>query len=442
MNAKRLAWVCAAAILAAPGVASAQEVGITPSTEVVQPAKTAAAEPRFSLYYDEKTGTVIKPVLGLAGGYNLELQKNSSSFPGQEYKLDPLSTTVAVFTFGLEGKIGKFADFHTELRRDPGMYGTSVWEGTISLTAMDNYLRVHHTLAGVTGSLAAGIVTDPASVDFFSVHMTDLFMSDAYSRTTLLHAGFNRGQGLVGQLSWKWFTIGMAASAGNPLATSTSFGFGGKVSPIGTLIDYPRRSISSGNPQAGMELVVLSPSLSFEHKYVDAKVAFQKYRVSVDTESHDDVPLRGNLYRASVRGKIPVLGTMIMPFFNYAVRSNEMILQATSSPDPTKKDPDDYEAKVVSGGLDWNIRGLSGIGVNYGWVTTQTGQLPRFRQQFLNVGATWWFTSITSVGVRYARWMTSTEQTDTTTTKPNGKFTFADDIKDRDAFFVTLRMVL
>lgn len=439
MNAKRLALVCATMILATPGAAAAQAVGITPSTEVVQPAK-AAEQPRFALYYDEKTGTVVKPVLGLAGGYGLELQRNSA--PGQEYKLDPLSTTLAVFTFGLEGKIGKFATFHTELRRDPGMYGTSVWEGTISLTAMDNYVKVHHTLAGITGSLAAGIVTDPASVDYFSVHMTDLFMSDAYSRTPLLHSGFNRGQGLVGQLNWKWFTLGMAASGGNPLATSTSYGFGGKVSPIGTLIDYPRRSISSGNPQAGMELVVLSPSLSFEHKYVDAKVAFQKYRVSTDTESHDDVALRGDLWRASVRGKIPVLGTMLIPFFNYAVRSNDMILQETSSLNPAKKDPDDYEAKIVSGGLDWNVKGLSGIGVNYGWVTTQTGALSRFRQQFLNVGATWWFTSVTSLGVRYARWMTSTEDTDTATLKPNGQFAMHDGIKDRDSFFVTLRLVL
>jgi hypothetical protein len=446
MKANRLAWASAIAILAAPAAASAQEVvGLGPSTEAVQPAKPAA-EPRFALYYDASTGTIVKPVLGMAGGYNFEKQKNT--YPGQEYKLDSLSTTVAVIAFGLEGKVGKFADFHSEFRRDPGLYGTSVWEGTISLTAMDNYVRVHHTMYGLTGSVAAGIVTDPASADYYSAHVADMFLADNYTRTTLLHSGFNRGQGIVASLNWKWFTIGFAASAGNPLATSTSYGFGGKVSAIGGLVQYPARAISSGNPQGGMELVVLSPSISFEHPYVDVKVAWQNYRVAVDTESHNDVPLRGNLFRGSVRGKIPVLGTLIVPFFNLARRTNDMILQASSgSPDPTQKDPDDYEATIVSGGLDWNIHGLSGIGGSYGWLTTKTGQNAKARQQFLNIGASWWFTSITSVGIRYARWMTSTEEMTTPTDPavkpvPNGKFTFADGLKDHDAFFITLRMVL
>lgn len=447
--------LCVALLLAAPRVASAQEVSPSPGVEAVpppveapkpaeppktEPPKTEAPKaeapkaeapraeapkaPRFSFYFDPETGSYIKPVLGIAGGYAHEIQKNE--LDGVKEKLDPLNTTVAVVIFGLEGKIGRYTTFHTELRRDPGLFGTSVWEGTISLTAMDNYVKVERWGA----SLAGGIVTDPSSVDYFSTHIADLFLADNYTRTTLLHSGFNRGQGLLGQYNWRWFTVGFSATAGNPLATSTSFGFGGRVSPLGSLIEYPRRTIVNGNPQTGMELRVLSPSLLFQSEWVDAYANLQEYFVSVNTEADTDVPLHGWVLRGGLRGKIPLFGTTLVPFFNYASRRNEMLLQASASPDNSQLDPDPYKATVLSGGFDWNFLGRTGVGVNYGVVTAKTGTLPQSRHQFLNVGGTYWVTDNVSFGLRYARMVTSTDgQTD-------------DGVKDKDAFFATIRLML
>jgi hypothetical protein len=39
---------------------------------------------------------LLRPVLGVAGGYDLELQRKS--YPGQKYELDSLKTTLAVAT--------------------------------------------------------------------------------------------------------------------------------------------------------------------------------------------------------------------------------------------------------------------------------------------------------------------------------------------------------
>ncbi|HEY3445999.1 MAG TPA: hypothetical protein VGK67_06510 [Myxococcales bacterium] len=419
----RTRFVCALAalsLLAIPSIAAAQAIGITPGTEIAREA--GANAPSWAMYFDPRTGTYVKPILGLAGGLNLELQRNRQ-VDGSYEDLEPIKTALAMVIFGVEGRLRDWVSLHLEFRRDAGNYGTSVWEGTISLTALDNYLRLEHW----GFKLAGGIVSDPASVDYFSAHMTDLFMADAMSRTPLLMSGYDRGQGLLAQYAFKGLTAGLFFSAGNPLASTASFGFGGNVSSMGSLIDYPRRSISNGNPLAGMELDVLAPSLMYEHKYFEAKANVQLHWVNTNTEDKDDVGLQGELYRLSLKGKI--WDNRIQPFANFAYRRNDMILQS-SPPDPTQKDTNEYMAIVASGGIDINPWGASGIGANYAYVRSKTGTLPISEQHYLNVGASWWIIDNASLSLRYAKLITKT----------GGRV--GDGVKDKDAFYLVLRLVV
>ncbi len=418
MNPTRpVAAVLAAALLLAPAVTHAQAaVGLTPGVEAAQ----AAPPPPWALYHDPATGTYVKPILGIAGGLNLELPRNKRS-DGTAEPLEPVMTTLALAIFGVEGRLRDWATLHLEFRRDAGNYGTSVWEGTISLTALDNYLRLEHW----GFKLSAGIISDPGSVDFFSANISDLFMSDSMSRTPLLLGGYNRGQGLMLQYQWRWLTGGVFFSAGNPLATTLSYGFGGLVSPLGQLIQVPAKGMEGGNPVPGYEFDALSPSLVFNSQYVEARANLQFHWVNLNNRLQDDVGLKGELYRFGLKGKL--LDNHIQPFFNLAYRRNSMIEQRTM--DSTKVDGQSYRALVMSGGLDlaW---GAFGVGANYAYVRSKQGGLDLAERHFLNVGATYWVIDHVSVSLRYAKLMSFTAGN------------VADGEVDKDSLFFVLRLVI
>ncbi|MGC4120778.1 MAG: hypothetical protein QM765_40615 [Myxococcales bacterium] len=419
LRAAPSALVLAALLLPCAAQAdSAVGVGITPGTEMAQ----AAPPPKWAMYHDPVTGTYVKPILGLSGGFNLEMPRNKRP-DGTAEPLENNLTALALAIFGVEGRLRDWATVHLEFRRDAGNYGTSVWEGTVSFTALDNYLRLEHW----GFRLAAGVVSDPASTDFFSAHMTDLFMADALSRTPLLMSGFNRGQGVLLQYNWRWFTVGAFGSAGNPLSTSLSYGFGGDISPLGTIIAVPAKGMESGNPVPGYEFDVFSPSLMIESQYVDARLAYQYQSVNTNTRKQDDVRLNGDLLRASVRGKI--WGGRIQPYANYAWRKNQMVDQGIAK-NPKVYDPQSYRASVFSAGLDLNLLGASGIGANYAYVRSKTGGLNLYEQHYLNVGATYWVVDNVSVSLRYAKLMTMTAGD------------VADGIVDKDSLYLVLRLVI
>ena len=369
----------------------------------------------------------MKPIIGITGGFNYIARHNE--YPdGHVRDMAALKTVVAAVLFGVEGRISNWVSFHSEFRRDPGYYGTSVWEGTASLSAMDNWLRLEHWGA----SISAGIVSDPASLDFLSVHMTDLFLADDFSRQPILNDGFNRGQGLLAQYKWNGLTVGLMFSAGNPLTTSLSYGFGGAVGPNGNLFFTPLREISLGNPGLGTDLDTLSPSLMFEHKWFEARANTQFYWANADTEDSKGVTLKGQLYRVGLKGKF--FSNVLQVFGNFTYRRNDMFLQASpidiTKLNDTGTHPGPYQALVVSAGADCNFFGASGIGVNYAYIRTQAANLPIVEQHYLNIGATYWVIDNASVGVRYSKLISMTD----------GKS--ADGTPDKDAFFITLRLVI
>jgi hypothetical protein len=425
---------CAALLLAAPRAALAQSIAVGAGPSVDESVAAPPEAPAWAMYYHPGTGSYIKPVLGISGGFNYEHRRNIDTNTGSALPLSALKTAYATVLFGFEGKVGSWATFHSEFRRDAGHYGTSVWQGTVSLSAMDNYVRLEHWGA----SLAAGIVSDPSSFDFVSMHILDAFLTDDYTLLPALHSGANRSQGVFARYTWKGLTAGLFFGAGNPLTTSLSWGWGGNVSPFGGLYATPLGQLSQGEPRNGIEMDVLSPSLMFEHKYVDVRANAQFYWVNLDTESGLAASMKGKLLRGGIRGKI--WDNHIVPFANIAYRTNEMPLQAPAL-DVTQKNPLGYSAWTASGGLDLNLFGLSGVGVNYAMVHIKKADEAAHTDHYLNVGATYWIIPHVAVGARYAKLITTTERTEKTPASGLGAGTI-DGRMDRDALFFNLRLVL
>lgn len=424
----------AALLLGAPRAALAQVIAVGAGPGAQQSVATPPEPPAWAHYYHAKTGSYVKPVLGIAAGFNYEHRTNIKSTTGEPLNLASLKNATAVILFGVEGRVADWATFHSEFRRDTGHWGTSVWQGTISLTAMDNFVRLEHWGA----SLAGGIVSDPASFDFLSMHALDMFTTDDFTLIPALYAGANRGQGLIARYTWKGLSAGLFYSGGGPLSTSLSYGFGGNVGPNGSLWNTPKSGIVDGEPKGGIQMDVLAPSLMFEHKYVDVRANAQFYWVNTDTETGLNAPLKGKLFRAGARGKI--WKDRIQPFANIAYRTNDMVLQSPLL-DPMKLNRQGYTATVVSGGLDLNIWGLSGIGVNYAYVHRQVADAAATNDHFLNVGGTYWVTPNVSVGARYAKLITTTERMPDSS--PDGLgWGRTDGRMDRDALFLSLRLIL
>jgi hypothetical protein len=100
----RLAVGCAALLVAAaPRTASAQAVGIgtTPGTEAA--AQPFPEGPSFLVYKNPELGFFAKPILGISGGLNFELQRNEHA-DGTKDPLQSTRTTLALVIFGAEAR--------------------------------------------------------------------------------------------------------------------------------------------------------------------------------------------------------------------------------------------------------------------------------------------------------------------------------------------------
>jgi hypothetical protein len=349
----------------------------------------------FVIYENKETGGFIKPVLQLSSTVVGYMPKRA----GDNDTLSGRTTTLVLARFGLEGKVTDWISFRSVFERNIGFslarngpVGTSVWEGTASLQARENYIRLERWGFQLTG----GIVPDPASIDFISDNTLDLFGMDPYVRDPLLVSGFNQGQGLLLRYSRWGATLGMGFTGGNPLTSSSSFGFGGAVSSLGTLFSAPLRALASGLPGSDIHVLLFSPSLSYTHKYFDIKMAAQFYRVDIDLTNNEDPTLTGQNLRATAQAKL--LDNMVRVFGSVAARSNKQI----SVTDVTMPLDNDFAALVVGGGAEFNYKDFS-VGGQYYWIRTEATVDSALFNQYVNVGATYWiWERSVAAGVRWA----------------------------------------
>lgn len=395
-------------------------------------APTPATRPLFALGSDTY---FISPVLAIAGGLQSEnLLVNPN--PEKESRI----TTVALARFGAEGRLGPYVTFRSEFERNIRAHGSGIWEGTASMSVRDQVLRLQRWGATVE----AGIILDPASVDYFSAHMGDVLLADKYTRDPLLYSGFNRGQGVQARYSRWGLTAGLSYTEANPLSSSASFMVGGSFGGNSRFWERPLGNFRNGQPDDDIHFRVISPSLSYEHPWFEAKAMVQAFNINYQANSTQDPALEGYNVRGGVKlklkGMVPSLPFDAVPFFNVARVENDVVNSAAGFGNRLLDTP--FDALTLSGGLDVFLFGRSGVGFNVVRVADHTPSFvpgtsgnpdrePVLATQttYLNVGATWWMFDQVALGARVATFEREIQD------KP--------ELRERDlSGFLTLRMIL
>ncbi|MCY1081756.1 hypothetical protein [Archangium lansingense] len=395
-------------------------------------APTPATRPIFALGNDTY---FISPVLSIAGGLQSEnLLVNPN--PERESRI----TTVAIARFGAEGRLGPYVTFRSEFERNIRSHGSGIWEGTASMSVRDQLLRLQRWGATVE----AGIILDPSSVDYFSAHMGDVLLADKYTRDPLLYSGFNRGQGVQARYSRWGLTAGLSYTEANPLSSSASFMVGGSFGGNSRFWERPLGNFRNGQPDDDIHFRVISPSLSYEHPWFEAKAMVQVFSINYQANSKLDPALEGYNLRGNVKlklkGMVPSLPFDVVPFFNVSRVENDVLNSASGYGNQLLETP--FDALTLTGGLDIFLFGRSGVGFNFARVSDRTpsfipptGSTPASEPvlatetTYLNVGATWWMFDQVALGARVATFEREIEG------KP--------ELKERDlSAFLTLRLAL
>jgi hypothetical protein len=375
----------------------------------------------------------VKPIIQMAAGLYYDYPVE-----GANTNREARVTTVAITRFGFEGRLGPYVTFRSEFEKNLGAHGTGIWEGTASFSVRDQEIRLSRW--GLT--LAGGIVTDDASIDYISLNVGDLLYADKYTRNPLLYSGFNRGQGLLASLARYGFKLQLSYTEANPLSSSASFQIGGAFAGGSHFWEKPLANYRNGQPDDDFHFRVISPSLSFTSKYIEAKGMGQFFDIDYATQQKGTPHLRGYNVRGNLLAKIPFraagLPVLVTAFGNVARLQNDVLNQTAGYSDQLLRSS--YVSLSLSGGLDILVAERAGLGGYYAVIQDSTpsfiapsGGKPAFEpvslssKSYLNVGLTYWLTPFIAAGARFARYSLAQTNQPTETDM---------------AFMATLRLVL
>lgn len=437
---KRLLCLTLAGGFLTPGIGLAQPVlnsedGEKPElgsgTDRVLATADQQVKPDFAIWQDDRFDGFIKPIVQMSSsvvGYLPESDRQQSEFNNRV-------STLLLARIGFEGQLFEFLTFRTLFERNIGFslrrngpVGTSIWEGTASWQARENYIR----LSKWGFSLTAGILPDPASVDFISENILDSFGMDPYVRDPLLVSGFNQGQAVLLRYSRWGFTAGAGFTGGNPLVSSLSFGFGGQVNQNSDLFNAPLRALSNGIPGSDIHMNLFTPSLSYANRFFAVRTAGQFYWIDNDVTEDEDAQLTGFNLRATAKLNTPTVQYVLPVLLLFGDLPDDFLrLYGTAAyrendtvaiPDITELRDERFKGIVASGGFDVDIGTITAVnlsvGGNYYYVTSRftaesgmTGRPDDLTVHYINLGATYWlWQDVVSAGFRWARNMTEATQ--------------------------------
>jgi len=350
----------------------------------------------------------IHPYLLAVGGVKADFVKGRP----EENKQNRVST-FALGRLGIKARWTDLVSAESEFMASGGigLHGTSAYEGQAAMQVRQQVIRLHRGVWRVE----AGRFIDEGSVDYYSAHVAESFLQDTATRDPLLFSGFNLGNGVRGQVQLvKGLRAALTFNAGNPVATTSSLMIGGAYPPFERFYTQPYQAVNQGPnhfPDDTFHIMVLTPSLLVDTKYVDARLAVQGFDVNTNMNQENDDHIRGYNVRGSVRAKL--LDGLLIPFVSGAYTRNDTLVANNLA----QRAKERYQAVNVGGGIDVDVARrfrcnwdcADGFGVQYQNVQYQVGDFLVTTNHYLNVGGTFWIAPYASVGARFAYWSTAQE---------------------------------
>ncbi len=348
-------------------------------------------------------GWSFEPFGILVGGFAYEAILPTRVVGAEAPAYDPQSTlaTLALTRFGARGRLPRGFSYEScfEANAGFGSRGMSVWEGEAALQVMQQVLRFEHARL----RLEAGHVLDESSVDFFAAHIADQLLRDPYTLNMVRTSGLNRGYGALASVELlRGLRLGFTVNAANPAANTAIIMAGGSFNPFGRFylsILQKTRQDPSLVPSDSFHFVLLSPSLRFQHRRLEAQASAQVFWINTDTGSHKDDPIKGVNLRAGLR--LHLLGDRLSPFANFSRVVNSVVDPRDASGSTRTVEGEDWRGMTVGGGLDVNLRGKSGLGAQYALVSGRQGDTGiDYAEHYVNVGATLWLNEVVALAAR------------------------------------------
>jgi hypothetical protein len=356
-----------------------------------------------ALAEEEEPGSslALHPFVILVGGFNYDQIVNRPPRLGVAAdERESRFSAVALSRFGVEARFGTHVEVRSELEIAAGLHGSSVWEGQAALTVRDQYLRL---LFGRL-QLDVGRITDPASIDYYSVNVANLLLTDYQLRLPFLASGANRGNGALARLRIvSELRVNVTVNAGNPVSNTGTAVLGGTYPPFTRFyynIAATVRDSASRFPSDLFYAVLVAPSITWDGRFVRAQVEYQFIHVDVTTADRDNPPLRGHNVRGGVMGLLA--GGRVRPFANASYIRNTVIAAMGAIPDTSRLSDELFHGMTAGGGIDVDLGRKVSIGGQYNIVFEQQGRGAVLTSHFGNVGLSWWFLRQVALQLRYS----------------------------------------
>lgn len=422
---------------------------IVPGMAVAQDPPKLTVAPMF----DVTAGVRIQEIPGVA----------ATTKTGTINNAETTTSVERIIHMGAKATIGDYTYAQVKIRipanigptnTSGGTYGgAQVTSGGVSPQTVESFLRLGKNGLFIQG----GIFFDLATLYEPSLHSVEWALTDMYTvdwaylanRAPQIKAWIDLG-GLLKNPALNGLQVGVGYASG--AATTQTLGAWVMMQPVA--FSGNSGALATGNFLSGTALLsglgvaptavtdstlgttagstaltntnmlmrVITPSITWAHKFFSVKATAQLYSLNMNTLDKDDTSVSGSVYQGHVRVRLPVGPLSIQPFGNYVYSSGDLF--DTNATFQTGTTTATYTATAQGGkytrggylaGLDImvpSVGGLTGIGFSVGKITTETPYTPitgpkitpKQEAETLNIGATFGVDAYTNISIRHGQY--------------------------------------